>query len=82
MTTPDPARLVQLLTDAGFAQIDMGPDFRAFDWPDRGRFHRETLVLYGDPSNLADVLADLHAAADVGRKAQRVLDGLEAEATT
>lgn len=85
MSTPDPARLVQLLTDAGFRHAANGRGYQRFTWPDD---RRESFYVWTDitaPEHgemMAGATAELREAADVGRKAQRVLDGLEAEATT
>lgn len=88
MTTPDPARLVQLLTDAGFQRTKSRPDGQSFEWPAWQEYPLPALLLAGHPDDeeaatlMAWTVSRLRDVADVGRRAQQVLDGLNPEETT
>lgn len=89
MTVPDPALLVRLLTDAGWTNTGGAAGrYARLELLAAGYGYGRTLIVpadrkFGDYDDLmGGTLAELRAAADVCRRAQRVLDGLNAEATT
>lgn len=88
MTAPDPARLVQLLTDAGFHRTKGYPGQQSFEWPAWQEYPLPALQIAGHPDDeeaatlMAWTVSRLRDVADVGRRAQQVLDGLNTEETT